>query len=62
MEAYNDYRRTLIPEMTNPNNELTGFVWRYPRPTSETSSNSAQVPDTDIYEDKLWWSGGSEKL
>ena len=62
MEAYNDYRRTRIPEMTNPNNELTGFVWRYPRPTSETSSNSANVPDTDIYEDKLWWSGGSEKL
>lgn len=62
MEAYNDYRRTLVPEMTNPNNELTGFVWRYPRPTSETSSNSAHVPDTDIYEDKLWWSGGIEKL
>jgi len=62
MEAYNDYRRTLIPDMFNPNNELTGFVWRYPRPTSETSSNSVNVPDTDIYEDKLWWSGGSEKL
>ncbi len=39
----------LIPEMTNTNNELTGFVWHYPRPNSETSSNSANVPDTYMF-------------
>ena len=61
IEAYNDYRRTGIPTMTNPNNALTGFVWRFPYPTSETSANSANVPTVDIFAEKVWWAGGSEK-
>ncbi|HEC44634.1 MAG TPA: SusD/RagB family nutrient-binding outer membrane lipoprotein [Bacteroides sp.] len=60
IEAYNDYKRTGIPTMTNPNNNLTGFVWRFPYPTSETSSNSNNVPDKDVFADKVWWAGGSE--
>jgi len=62
IEAYNDYRRTGIPTMTNPNNTLTGFVWRFPRPTSETSSNSANTPSASVFTEKVWWAGGTEKL
>ena len=60
-EAYNDYRR--VPEfltLDNPNNTTTGFVWRFPYPTSEESSNSANMPVVDVYSDKTWWAGGSE--
>lgn len=59
METYNDYRRTGIPEMKNPNNQTVGFVWRFPFALSETSSNSANVPSKVIF-DKVWWAGGTE--
>jgi hypothetical protein len=62
IEVYNDYRRTGIPTMTNPNNDLTGFPWRFPYPTTETSANSANVPSVSIYTEKVWWAGGSDKL
>jgi hypothetical protein len=63
MEAYNDYRR--VPSfltLNNPNNATTGFVWRYPYPTSEESSNSANIPEINIFSDKTWWAGGTEKV
>lgn len=55
IEAYNDYRRTGIPEMQNPNNAITGFVNRFPYALSEVSSNSQNVPDISVYEDKVFW-------
>lgn len=59
MEAYNDYRRTGIPTMRNPQNAVVGFVNRFPYALSETSSNSANVPQINIYKDKVWWAGGN---
>mgnify|MGYP001766194957 CR=1 FL=1 len=61
-EAYNDYRR--VPgfiTLNNPNNTTVGFVWRFPYPTSEQSSNSANIPKVNVFTDKLWWAGGAEK-
>lgn len=57
MEAYNDYRRTLIPSMNNPNNLTAsfGFVHRFPYALSEVSSNGANVPKVDVFKDKVWW-------
>lgn len=57
MEAYNDYRRTNIPAMKNPNNLTTsgGFVHRFPYALSEVSSNGANVPKVDVFKDKVWW-------
>ena len=62
IEVYNDYRR--VPSfltLNNPNNATTGFVWRYPYPTSEESANSANIPDVNVFSDKVWWAGGTEK-
>jgi len=62
IEAYNDYRR--VPSfltLNNPNNTQVGFVWRFPYPTSEEASNSAHIPSVDIFKDKVWWAGGTEK-
>lgn len=61
MESYNDYRRTGIPTMKNPLNTSIGFVNRFPYALSEESSNSANVPKINIYTDKVWWAGGTEK-
>lgn len=63
IEAYNDYRR--VPSfltLNNPNNLTSGggFVWRFPYPTSEISSNSANIPDINVFTDKVWWAGGTE--
>ncbi len=61
IEAYNDYRR--VPSfltLNNPNNTSVGFVWRFPYPTSEDASNSANIPDIDVFTDKVWWAGGTE--
>jgi hypothetical protein len=61
MEPYNDYRR--VPSfltLNNPNNTSVGFVWRFPYPTSEDASNSANIPDIDVFTDKVWWAGGTE--
>jgi hypothetical protein len=54
-EAYNDYRRTGVPTMKNPNNATTGFVHRFPYALSEVSSNPENVPVIDVYKDKVWW-------
>lgn len=61
IEAYNDYRR--VPSfltLNNPNNALVGFVWRFPYPTSEEQSNSANIPVVNIFQSKVWWAGGTE--
>ncbi len=60
IEAYNDYRRTGFPAMHNPNNATTGFVNRFPYAVSEISSNPDNVPDIDVYVNKVWWAGGDE--
>jgi hypothetical protein len=62
IETYNDVRRTGFPEMMNPKNATVGFVNRAPFPVSEVSSNSANVPVINVFEDKVWWAGGDEKL
>lgn len=61
-EAYNDYRRTGIPTMHNPNNFTAtgGFVNRFPFAISEVSSNSANVPLINVFVNKVWWAGGDE--
>jgi hypothetical protein len=63
IEAYNDYRR--VPSfltLNNPNNTSTsgGFVWRFPYPESEVSSNSANIPSVNVFSTKTWWQGGTE--
>ncbi|HVI43567.1 MAG TPA: SusD/RagB family nutrient-binding outer membrane lipoprotein [Chitinophaga sp.] len=62
IEAYNDYRRTRVPQLHNPNNNLAvyGFVERFPYPLSETSANSKNVPKVNFFKDKIWWAGGTE--
>jgi hypothetical protein len=57
IEAFNDYRRTGIPTMNNPKNLTTsgGYIRRFPYGLSDVSSNGANVPDIDIYKDKLFW-------
>jgi hypothetical protein len=63
IEAYNDYRR--VPSfltLNNPNNLTSsgGFPWRFPYPSSEVASNSANIPVINNYVDKTWWEGGTE--
>ena len=63
IEAYNDYRRVpTFLTLNNPNNLTSGggFIWRFPYPTSEISSNSANIPDINVFTDKVWWAGGTE--
>lgn len=62
IEVYNDYRRTRIPELHNPFNTSAnyGFVERYPYPTSEVTANAANIPNVNIFKDKVWWAGGTE--
>ncbi|BAV08737.1 Starch-binding associating with outer membrane [Filimonas lacunae] len=63
IEAYNDYRRTRIVSLNNPFNAsaTAGFVERFPYATSETSSNSANIPSgVNVYTSKVWWAGGTE--
>lgn len=57
IEVYNDYRRTGIPTMHNPANDLTnfGFPLRFPYPSSEVTANTDNVPTVNIYKDKIWW-------
>ncbi|MBW6460157.1 MAG: SusD/RagB family nutrient-binding outer membrane lipoprotein [Bacteroidales bacterium] len=60
IEVYNDYRRTGFPTMNNPNNATAGFVNRFPFAISEISSNPNNVPDIDVFVNKVWWAGGNE--
>lgn len=57
LEVYNDVRRTGIPTMHNPNNLLAsaGFPLRFPYASSEVTANPANVPNINIYRDKIWW-------
>jgi len=62
IEAYNDYRRTGIPTLNNPKNSNPGFVNRFPYGLSDVSSNKDNVPTVNIFTDKVWWAGGTEKV
>ena len=50
IEAYNDYRRTLIPEM---NNSVSAPPNRFPYPQDEVAANP-NVPSSTI-QNKVWW-------
>lgn len=50
IEAYNDYRRTLIPEMQNP---VSPPPNRFPYPQDEVAANP-NVPARTI-QNKVWW-------
>jgi hypothetical protein len=63
IEAYNDYRRyPSFLTLNNPNNLTSsgGFVWRFPYASSEQASNSAHIPQINVFADKVWWAGGTE--
>ena len=54
LEAYNDQRRTGIPEMNDPR----GTPLRLPYPPSEVNRNPntpANINDVTIYEIPVWW-------
>lgn len=54
LEAYNDFRRTGIPQMNDPR----GTPLRLPYPPSEVSRNPntpANINDVTIYEIPVWW-------
>jgi len=54
IEAYNDYRRTGIPEMNDPR----GTPLRLPYPPSEVNRNPnapTDINDVTIYERNVWW-------
>lgn len=54
IEAYNDYRRTGIPQMNDPQ----GTPLRLPYPPSEVNRNPntpATINDQTIYEIPIWW-------
>lgn len=57
IEAYNDYRRTGIPTMNNPKNLIAsgGYIRRLPYALSDVSSNGSNVPQVNIFKDKLFW-------
>jgi hypothetical protein len=61
IEAYNDYRRVpAFLTLNNPQNGTVGFVWRFPYGISEVSSNPDNVPEVNVFADKVWWAGGPE--
>lgn len=56
LEAYNDYRRTGIPQMNDPG----GTPLRLPYPPSELNRNPnapTEINDITIYEIGVWWAG-----
>ncbi|NVO30523.1 SusD/RagB family nutrient-binding outer membrane lipoprotein [Hymenobacter lapidiphilus] len=58
IEAYNDYRRTGFPTLSNPKNSVF-FPRRFPYPQSEIATNSENVPNTTIA-NGVWWDDGTE--
>ncbi len=56
LEAFNDYRRTGIPEMNNP----LGTPLRLPYPVAEVNRNPntpSEINNVTIYEIPVWWAG-----
>ncbi|MFC4871033.1 SusD/RagB family nutrient-binding outer membrane lipoprotein [Negadavirga shengliensis] len=54
LEAFNDFRRTGIPEMSNPN----GTPLRIPYPISEVNRNPntpTEINDVTIFTTPVWW-------
>ena len=56
IEAYNDYRRTGIPTLTNT---VGPAPRRFPYPTGELSNNAANVPTTTVTAG-VWWDDQTE--
>jgi len=56
IEAYNEVRRTGIPQMNNPNNQVTslGFVHHFPYASDEIATNRAHIPQSSPFQ-KLFW-------
>lgn len=55
-EAYNDYRRTDLPNLTHP---IGPAPLRFPYPQAELDANAANVPNAGIM-DPVWWDDGTE--
>jgi hypothetical protein len=54
LEAFNDYRRTGIPEMSNP----LGTPLRLPYPVAEINRNPntpLDINNVTIYDIPVWW-------
>lgn len=58
-EAYNDWRRTGLPEFIE-DHPISAPPLRFPYPLSERDANLANVPDVNIYTNGVWWDDGSE--
>ncbi len=56
IEAYNDWRRTNIPALSNP---LGDIPRRFPYPVSEKDTNGENVPSATINAG-VWWDDGTE--
>lgn len=56
IEAYNDWRRTGIPALSNPRGEIPR---RFPYPTDEADFNGANLPATTV-NNGVWWDDGTE--
>lgn len=55
IEAFNDYRRTGIPALSNTTD---GIIRRLPYPTGELATNSnapTDINNVTIYTKKVWW-------
>lgn len=55
IEAFNDYRRTGIPELYN---KIDGIIKRLPYPDGELATNSnapTNINNVTIYTNKVWW-------
>lgn len=51
IEAYNDYRKTGFPALTNP---ISPAPQRFPYTQDEIASNTANVPSVS-FQTKVWW-------
>jgi len=56
LEAYNDWRRTDIPALSNP---LGDIPRRFPYPVAEKDTNGENVPSATINAG-VWWDDGTE--
>ncbi|WP_181884986.1 SusD/RagB family nutrient-binding outer membrane lipoprotein [Pontibacter diazotrophicus] len=63
-EAYNDWRRTGIPEFVDEH-PISPPPVRFPYPQAEIDANEANVPDIrgiEIFTNPIWWMDGEEEV
>ncbi|MFD3000006.1 SusD/RagB family nutrient-binding outer membrane lipoprotein [Pontibacter toksunensis] len=58
-EAYNDWRRTGLPEFITEHS-ISAPPLRFPYSLSERDANAINVPDVNIYTNGVWWDDGTE--